>query len=54
MRKPAKTAAVLFGLGLGAAAGPSLEPAAVWSGVALATLGVALALVGRTRLWVHE
>ncbi|GGO21872.1 hypothetical protein [Micromonospora parathelypteridis] len=48
MRKPAKTAAVLFGLGVGTAVGPSLGPAALWSGVALATLGVALSLVGTT------
>lgn len=48
MRKPAKTAAVLFGLGVGAAVGPSLGPAAVWSGVAIAALGVALSLVGTT------
>jgi hypothetical protein len=46
MRKPARTAAVLFGLGVGAAVGPSLGPAAVWAGVAIATLGVALSLVG--------
>lgn len=31
MRKPAKTAAVLFGLGVGVAAGPSLGTAAVWT-----------------------
>ncbi|MFG1872524.1 hypothetical protein [Micromonospora arborensis] len=48
MRKPAKTAAVLFGLGVGATVGPSLGPAALWSGVAVATLGVALSLVGTT------
>ncbi|WP_374103788.1 DivIVA domain-containing protein [Micromonospora sp. U56] len=48
MRKPAKTAAVLFGLGVGATVGPSLGPAAVWSGVAVAALGVALSLVGTT------
>lgn len=48
MRKPVRTAAVLVGLGVGAAAGPSLGPAAVWSGVAIAALGVALSLVGTT------
>ncbi|OKI65562.1 DivIVA domain-containing protein [Micromonospora sp. CB01531] len=48
MRKPARTAAVLFGLGVGAAVGPSLGPAAVWSGVAIAALGVVLSLVGTT------
>ena len=48
MRKPAKTAAVLFGLGVGATVGPSLGPAAVWPGVAIAALGVALSLVGTT------
>ncbi|MBM7494270.1 hypothetical protein JOD64_005492 [Micromonospora luteifusca] len=48
MRKPAKTAAVLFGLGVGATVGPSLGPAALWSGVAVATLGVALSLLGTT------
>ncbi|MEO3769209.1 hypothetical protein [Micromonospora sp. B9E7] len=36
MRKPVKTAAVLFGLGVGASVGPSLGPAALWSGVAVA------------------
>ncbi|MFI5490632.1 hypothetical protein [Micromonospora echinaurantiaca] len=48
MRKPAKTAAVLFGLGVGAAVGPSLGPAAVWCGVAVAALGVGLSLIGTT------
>ncbi|MEV1316436.1 hypothetical protein AB0J14_10165 [Micromonospora arborensis] len=48
MRKPAKTAAVLFGLGVGAAVGPSLGPAAAWSGVTIAALGVVLSLVGTT------
>jgi len=48
MRKPAKTAAVLVGLGVGALVGPSLGPAAVWFGVAMAALGVVLSLVGRT------
>ncbi|MFG3554829.1 hypothetical protein ACGGAQ_10585 [Micromonospora sp. NPDC047557] len=48
MRKPVRTAAVLVGLGVGAAAGPSLGPAAVWSGVAISALGVALSLVGTT------
>ncbi|MFE9658373.1 DivIVA domain-containing protein [Micromonospora sp. NPDC006431] len=48
MRKPARTAAVLFGLGVGATVGPSLGPAAVWSGVTIAALGVALSLVGTT------
>lgn len=46
MRKPVRTAAVLIGLGVGAVVGPSLGPAAVWSGVAVAALGVALSLVG--------
>jgi hypothetical protein len=46
VRKPVRTAAVLIGLGVGAAVGPSLGPAAVWSGVAVAALGVALSLVG--------
>ncbi|WP_435826878.1 DivIVA domain-containing protein [Micromonospora chersina] len=48
MRKPAKTATVLFGLGVGATVGPSLGSAAVWSGVAIAALGVVLSLVGTT------
>ncbi|WP_435820955.1 hypothetical protein [Micromonospora musae] len=48
MRKPAKTAAVLFGLGVGAAAGPSIGPAALWSGIAVAALGVTLSLIGTT------
>ncbi|WP_435831331.1 hypothetical protein [Micromonospora arborensis] len=48
MRKPAKTAAVLFGLGVGATVAPSLGPAALWSGVVVAALGVALSLVGTT------
>lgn len=48
MRKPAKTAAVLFGLGVGAAVGPSLGPAATWSGITVAALGVVLSLVGTT------
>lgn len=39
---------VLFGLGVGATVGPSLGPAAVWSGVAIAALGVVLSLVGTT------
>jgi hypothetical protein len=46
MRKPARIAAVLFGLGVGAAVGPSLGPAAVWAGGAIATLGVMLSLGG--------
>ncbi|MGW3786493.1 hypothetical protein ACWD5Z_18065 [Micromonospora chokoriensis] len=46
MRKPAKTAALLVGLGVGAAAGPPLGPAAAWSGIAIGALGVALFLVG--------
>ncbi|MEU7650668.1 hypothetical protein AB0C42_18145 [Micromonospora taraxaci] len=46
VRKPAKTAALLVGLGVGAAAGPSLGPAAAWSGIAIAALGVALFLLG--------
>lgn len=49
MRKPAKTAALLVGLGAGAAVGPSLGPVAVWSGVTIAALGVALFLVGTRR-----
>ncbi|MFC4019888.1 DivIVA domain-containing protein [Micromonospora sp. GCM10011542] len=48
MRKPTRTAAILFGLGVGAAVGPSLGSAAVWSGAAIAGLGVALSLVGTT------
>ena len=44
MPEPAKTAAVLFGLGVGAMVGPSLGPVAIWSGLAIA----ALSLVGRT------
>lgn len=48
MRKPAKTAAVLIGLGIGAMAGPFLGPAAVWSGAVIAALGVVLSLVGGT------
>lgn len=48
MRKPAKTAALLFGLGVGAAVGPSLGTAALWSGVAVAALGVGLAMVGES------
>ncbi|MGV9215121.1 hypothetical protein ACTFTM_24945 [Micromonospora sp. RB23] len=46
MRKPVRTAVVLIGLGVGAAVGPSLGPAALWSGVAVAALGVALSLIG--------
>ncbi|MEU7928013.1 hypothetical protein [Micromonospora sp. NPDC049107] len=46
MRKPARTAAVLVGLGVGGAVGPALGPAAVWSGVAVAAIGVALSLIG--------
>lgn len=48
MRKPVKTAAILFGLGVGATVGPSLGPAAVWSGATIAALGVALSLAGTT------
>lgn len=48
MRKPARTAAVLFGLGVGALVGSSLGPAAVWPGIAIAALGIALSLVGTT------
>ncbi|MEV4497099.1 hypothetical protein AB0J84_15535 [Micromonospora arborensis] len=54
MRKPAKTAAVLFGLGVGAAVGPSLGPAAAWSGVTIAALGVVLSLVGTTESHLVE
>ncbi|MEU8207681.1 hypothetical protein AB0B85_00620 [Micromonospora sp. NPDC049044] len=46
MRKPVKTAALLFGLGVGVCVGPSLGPAALWSGVAVAALGVGLSLLG--------
>lgn len=46
MRKPAKTAAVLVGLGVGAMVGSFLGPAAVWVGAAVAALGVGLSLVG--------
>ncbi|SCF08091.1 DivIVA domain-containing protein [Micromonospora chokoriensis] len=46
MRKPAKTAALIVGLGVGAAVGPSLGTAALWSGVAVAALGVGLSLIG--------
>ncbi|WP_327041032.1 hypothetical protein OG400_27135 [Micromonospora ureilytica] len=48
MRKPVKTAAVLFGLGVGVAVGPSLGAGAVWPGVAVAALGIALSLIGTT------
>jgi gas vesicle protein len=48
MRKPAKTAALLFGLGVGAAVGPSLGTAALWPAVAVAALGVGLAMVGES------
>ncbi|MBM0203130.1 hypothetical protein JNW90_08485 [Micromonospora sp. STR1s_5] len=48
MRKPAKTAAVLFGLGVGVAVGSSLGPDAVWPGVAVAALGIGLSLIGTT------
>ncbi|MFF0154429.1 DivIVA domain-containing protein [Micromonospora sp. NPDC005203] len=48
MRKPARTAAALFGLGVGVAVGPSLGPAATWSGIVVAGLGVVLSLVGTT------
>ena len=54
MRKPAKTAAVLFRLGVGAAVGPSLGPAAAWSGVTIAALGVVLSLVGTTEARLVE
>ncbi|MFI6784472.1 hypothetical protein [Micromonospora sp. NPDC050276] len=47
MRRPVKTAAVLFGLGVGVAVGPSLGLAAVWSGAAVAALGIGLYLIGR-------
>ncbi|TWJ20530.1 DivIVA domain-containing protein [Micromonospora endolithica] len=46
MPKRTGTAAVLFGLGVGVAVGPSLGPAAVWSGVVVAVLGVGLSLIG--------
>jgi len=48
VRKPVKTAAVLFGLGVGAAVGPALAPVGVWPGIAVASLGIALSLVGTT------
>ncbi|RAN94378.1 DivIVA domain-containing protein [Micromonospora saelicesensis] len=48
MRKPVKTAAVLFGLGVGVAVGSSLGPDAVWPGVAVAALGIGLSLIGTT------
>ncbi|WFE99987.1 hypothetical protein [Micromonospora sp. WMMD964] len=48
MRKPVKTAAVLVGLGVGAAVGPSLGTAALWSGIAVAVLGIGLSLVGES------
>ena len=46
MRKPVKTAAVLFGLGVGLVVGPSLGAVAVWLGVAVAALGIGLSLIG--------
>ncbi|KAB1928981.1 hypothetical protein F8280_02120 [Micromonospora noduli] len=46
MAKPVKTAAVLFGLGVGVAVGPALGPVAVWLGVAVAALGIGLSLIG--------
>lgn len=46
MAKPVKTAAVLFGLGVGLAVGPFLGPVAVWLGVAVAALGIGLSLIG--------
>ncbi|MGC4866058.1 hypothetical protein ACLQ3B_11585 [Micromonospora sp. DT53] len=48
MRKPVKTAAVLFGLGVGVAVGPSLGADVVWPGVAVAALGIGLSLIGTT------
>lgn len=48
MRKPTTIAAVLVGLGVGAMVGPFLGPAALWSGVAVAALGVVLTLIGTT------
>lgn len=46
MAKPVKTAAALFGLGVGVAVGPALGPVAVWLGVAVAALGIGLSLIG--------
>ncbi|MGC4771390.1 hypothetical protein ACLQ25_20775 [Micromonospora sp. DT44] len=54
MRKPARTAAVLVGLGVGGAVGPALGPAAVWSGVAVAAIGVALSLIGTSESHLVE
>lgn len=48
MRIPAKTAALLVGLGVGVAVGPSLASAAIWAGLVIAVLGVALLLFGET------
>ena len=46
MSGPAKTAGVLFGLGVGVAVGSSLGGSAFWPGVVIAALGVVLYLVG--------
>ena len=46
MAKPVKTAAALFGLGVGLVVGPALGPVAVWLGVAVAALGIGLSLIG--------
>ncbi|KAB1160992.1 hypothetical protein F6X68_06730 [Micromonospora sp. AMSO12t] len=46
MRKPVRTAGILFGLGAGVAVGSSLGADAAWPGVAVAVLGVGLSLVG--------
>ncbi|WP_328653524.1 hypothetical protein OG598_06565 [Micromonospora sp. NBC_00330] len=46
MAKPVKTAAALFGLGVGLVVGPALGPVAIWLGVAVAALGIGLSLIG--------
>ncbi|WP_430502793.1 DivIVA domain-containing protein [Micromonospora trifolii] len=46
MAKPVKTAAALFGLGVGVAVGSAFGPVAVWLGVAVAAVGIGLSLIG--------
>lgn len=48
MRSSATAAGIVFGIGVGVVSGPFLGDAALWAGVVIAALGVALALAGPT------
>ncbi|WFE30871.1 hypothetical protein O7623_23730 [Solwaraspora sp. WMMD791] len=48
MRRSATAAGMVFGIGVGVVTGPFLGDAALWVGVVIAALGVALSVAGPT------